>query len=107
VLAGQCLNIYRLGHAGVFYGNRLDRPVTWCRAFPFSVLEHPQYVGPLLSIWGFFLVARFPYDDWYALPALETVYYLLGAKLESDGTPLGHQGTVRKIRGAGTTSTSV
>jgi len=25
---------------------------------------------------------RFPHDDWYILPALETVYYVLGAYFE-------------------------
>jgi methylene-fatty-acyl-phospholipid synthase len=54
----------------------------WCRAFPFSVLQHPQYVGTVLSIWGFFLVMRFPHDDWYLLPIVETVYYALGAYFE-------------------------
>ena len=44
--------------------------------------KHPQYTGALLSIWGFFLVMRFPHDDWYILPALETVYYVLGAYFE-------------------------
>jgi methylene-fatty-acyl-phospholipid synthase len=85
VIAGQGLNLtvfYRLGRDGVFYGNRFGRPVPWCRAFPFSVFEHPQYVGTLLSIWGFFLVMRFPADDWLALPVVETVYYAAGARAE-------------------------
>jgi phosphatidyl-N-methylethanolamine N-methyltransferase len=85
ILAGQVLNagvFYRLGELGVFYGNRLGYDVPWSQQFPFSLLDHPQYVGALLSIWGFFLVMRFPHDDWYLLPALETLYYALGAKLE-------------------------
>ena len=85
LVVGQILNMsvfYRLGKVGVFYGNKLGYALPWCRAFPFSVLEHPQYVGTVLSIWGFFLVMRFPYDDWYLLPIVETMYYVLGAYFE-------------------------
>jgi hypothetical protein len=28
------------------------------------------------------LIMRFPQSDWYMLPTLETVYYMLGAYLE-------------------------
>ena len=85
IVFGQILNLgvfYRLGKVGVFYGNRFGHQVSWCRKFPFSWFQHPQYIGALLSIWGFFLVMRFPHDDWYLLPALETVYYALGAHFE-------------------------
>lgn len=85
ILMGQILNFgvfYRLGRSGVFYGNKLGYQVPWCNAFPFSILNHPQYVGTLLSIWGFFLVMRFPHDDWILLPILETAYYSLGAYYE-------------------------
>ncbi len=83
--AGQILNFgvfYRLGTVGVFYGNRFGYELAWCREFPFSLVNHPQYVGAVLSIWGFFLAMRFPYSDWILLPALETIYYTLGARLE-------------------------
>lgn len=85
VIVGQILNVsvlYRLGKVGVFYGNKLGYEVPWCRAFPFSLLKHPQYVGTALAIWGFFLIMRFPHDDWYLLPTIETVYYVLGAYFE-------------------------
>jgi phosphatidyl-N-methylethanolamine N-methyltransferase len=85
IVVGQILNasvFYRLGKAGAFYGERFGYEVPWCRKFPFSWLKHPQYTGALLSIWGFFLVMRFPHDDWYILPALETAYYALGAYVE-------------------------
>ena len=85
VAAGQALNagvFYRLGSVGVFYGNRFGYDVPWCNAFPFSVTAHPQYVGTMLTIWGVFLILRFPHDDWIVLPALETAYYILGARLE-------------------------
>jgi len=85
VVVGQILNVsvlYRLGKVGVFYGNKLGYETPWCRTFPFSLLKHPQYVGTVLSIWGFFLIMRFPHDDWYLLPTVETVYYALGAYFE-------------------------
>jgi hypothetical protein len=85
IVAGQILNVgvfYRLGKVGVFYGNKLGYNIPWCRAFPFSWLKHPQYVGSVCSIWGFFCIMRFPHNDWYMLPALETVYYVLGAYFE-------------------------
>jgi methylene-fatty-acyl-phospholipid synthase len=96
ILIGQVLNVavfFRLGAVGVFYGDRLGYEVPWCRDFPFSVLAHPQYVGAVLSIWGFFVAMRFPADDWILLPALETVYYTVGTWLEErGGTPLGRRG---------------
>jgi len=82
---GQMLNVsvfHRLGKIGVFYGNKLGYKIPWSRKFPFSCLKHPQYIGALLSIWGFFLVTRFPHDDWCLIPILETVYYALGAHFE-------------------------
>jgi methylene-fatty-acyl-phospholipid synthase len=85
VIFGQGLNLgvfCRLGTLGVFYGNRFGHEIPWCREFPFSLFDHPQYVGALASIWGFFVAMRFPYHDWYLLPALETVYYGIGAWLE-------------------------
>ena len=83
--AGQLLNVtvfHRLGTTGVFYGNRFGFEVQWCRAFPYSWLEHPQYVGAILSIWGCFAIMRYPQPDWYVLPALESLYYALAARFE-------------------------
>jgi methylene-fatty-acyl-phospholipid synthase len=82
---GQFLNLsvfQRLGKTGVFYGNRFGYAVPWCNRFPFSVLRHPQYVGTLLSIWGFFVAMRFPHPDWVVLPLLETAYYTAGSFVE-------------------------
>src|SRR5215470_5893933 len=87
IVAGQILStlvFYRLGPVGIFFGDRLGYDVPWCRAFPFSLLAHPQYVGAVMTIWGFFLITRFPHDDWIMLPALETAYYVLGASLEAE-----------------------
>jgi phosphatidyl-N-methylethanolamine N-methyltransferase len=85
VIIGQVLNFgvfYRLGSLGVFYGNRFGHEIPWCREFPFSLFDHPQYIGALVSIWGFFIAMRFPSHDWYLLPSLETAYYSIGAWLE-------------------------
>jgi phosphatidyl-N-methylethanolamine N-methyltransferase len=85
IAAGQCLNLavfLRLGATGVFYGSRFGHSVPWVSGFPFSVLAHPQYVGTVATIWGLFLATRFPHADWIALPLLETLYYLAGARLE-------------------------
>jgi methylene-fatty-acyl-phospholipid synthase len=85
IVAGQVLNwsvFYRLGAVGAFFGDRLGYRVPWCSDFPFSWLSHPQYVGTVLTIWGFFLAMRLPRDDWYVLPAIETLYYVVGARLE-------------------------
>ncbi|MDN5869642.1 MAG: hypothetical protein L0H73_02805 [Nitrococcus sp.] len=83
--AGAALNLsvfYRLGSTGVFYGKQFGYDVPWINGFPFSVLKHPQYIGALISIWGFFLIMRFPHDDWFVLPVLETAYYAVGAYYE-------------------------
>jgi methylene-fatty-acyl-phospholipid synthase len=85
IVVGQTLNaavFYRLGKIGVFYGNKLGYDLPWRQDFPFSWLRHPQYIGSVCSIWGFFVFMRFPHQDWYLLPALETVYYTLGASIE-------------------------
>jgi len=88
VLVGQTLStlvFYRLGWIGIFFGDRLGYAVSWCRAFPFSVLAHPQYVGAVMTIWGLFLITRFPHEDWVLVPALETALYMVGAHLEGVG----------------------
>lgn len=82
---GQVLNfgvMLKLGTAGVFYGNRFGRDVAWQTGFPFSVVAHPQYLGALLSVWGFMLAMRYPNADWFVLPLISTVYYAFGARLE-------------------------
>jgi len=35
------------------------------------------------------MLVRFPHDDWYALPILETLYYLAGMWLEVPRGPYG------------------
>jgi methylene-fatty-acyl-phospholipid synthase len=85
ITIGQALNgsvFYRLGAVGVFYGSTFGYDVPRCVKFPFSAMDHPQYAGTVLSIWGIFLLLRFPHTDWLVLPVLETIYYALGAHLE-------------------------
>lgn len=53
----------------------------------FTWFGHPQYLGTVLTIWGFFALMRFPAPDWLFVPALETVYYAVGAWLERDSIP--------------------
>jgi methylene-fatty-acyl-phospholipid synthase len=94
IVAGQWLNarvFYLLGRVGAFYGAEFGRNVAWSSVFPFSVVAHPQYTGAVISIWGLFLLMRFPAPDWYVLPLLETFYYAAGARLEcsSTGEPVG------------------
>lgn len=87
IVLGQTLNFavfFRLGRTGVFYGCRFGHDVPWVHGFPFSVFSHPQYLGTAISIWGLFLLTRFPHPDWIVLPLLETVYYCLGAHFERD-----------------------
>jgi len=85
IVAGQTLNFavfWRLGKVGVFYGNKLGHQVAWVRGFPFSLVRHPQYVGTVISIWGAFLLMRYPHPDWLILPAMQTLYYLVAISLE-------------------------
>jgi hypothetical protein len=85
VAAGQILNaavFWRLGRTGVFYGDRLGYAAQWSAGFPYSVFDHPQYVGAALSIWGLFLLLRYPHPDWLALPLLESAYYAIAAFAE-------------------------
>ncbi len=82
IVAGQILNFsifLRLGRVGVFYGGRYGHRIPWVQGFPFSLVAHPQYVGTALSIWGLFLLVRFPEPDWLLLPLLQTVYYAASA----------------------------
>ncbi|MCB1878110.1 MAG: hypothetical protein KDH88_19215 [Chromatiales bacterium] len=85
VLFGQFLNLsafWRLGRVGIFYGSQFGHAVVWCEKFPFSTFRHPQYLGTVLSIWGLLLFFRFPAMDWFLLPVLQTVYYILGSHFE-------------------------
>jgi len=85
-LVGQTLNFgtfHAIGRTGVFYGVRFGRDVPWCHRFPFNIVDHPQYVGTVMTIWGALLGVQFPAPDWWLLPALLTFSYALGALLEN------------------------
>jgi methylene-fatty-acyl-phospholipid synthase len=90
LVTGQILNLstfWTLGRNGVFYGARFGHNIPWRSGFPFSICPHPQYLGTVMSIWGLFLLFRYPAADWYLIPAVETVFYWLGAYFErSSGT---------------------
>lgn len=93
IVAGQILNVavfVRLGRVGVFYGSRLGQAVMWHAGFPFSWFRHPQYVGTVITIWGAFIAMRYPAPDWSVIPALETLYYAIGAFFEEE--PPGEAG---------------
>jgi methylene-fatty-acyl-phospholipid synthase len=70
---------------------RFGQSVPWVEGFPFSVVPHPQYTGTVLSIWGLFLLARYPY--WIALPILATVYYASNAWFERKEPESGPAGS--------------
>lgn len=85
IVVGQILNFavfIKLGERAVFYGNKFGYSVRWHDGFPFNVVAHPQYVGTVTSIWGVFILLRFPNPDWWIVPLIETVYYTAGAHLE-------------------------
>lgn len=53
---GQSLNVgifQAIGHDGVYYGFKLGRKIPWVTGWPFDSVSHPQYVGSVLTIWGF------------------------------------------------------
>ena len=84
--SGQLLSLaafHRLGRITVFYGGQFGLPVRWQTGFPFSWFQHPQYVGAVASMWGTLLILRYPAPDWVILPMIETIYYWLGARLET------------------------
>lgn len=85
LVLGQALNIgvlVRLGSEGVFYGNRFGRETEWKTGFPFSFGDHPQYLGALLSVWGFMLIMRYPNPDWIVPALISTAWYAWGAQVE-------------------------
>lgn len=50
---GQSLNagIFKaIGHVGVYYGFKLGHQVPWVTGWPFDTVQHPQYVGSVMSI---------------------------------------------------------
>lgn len=86
IVIGQILNLstfWQLGRKGIFYGVRFGHNIPWCNGFPFSVCPHPQYLGTVMSIWGLFLLFLYPGLEWILIPAVQTVFYFLGAHFEN------------------------
>ena len=86
---GQVLNLsvwYQIGKDGVCYGIKYGRSVPWCTSFPYNVMAHPQYTGAILTVWGMFgLLSQSAPSDWFSIPIIETVLYVLSMKvLEAD-----------------------
>ncbi len=57
---GQWLNYYvfvKLGKAGVFYGVRFGHVIPWVHSVVFDKVQHPQYVGCVLSYFGVWMLA--------------------------------------------------
>lgn len=78
---GQTLNMFvwkRLGVEGVCYGIRYGRSVPWCTQFPYDVMNSPQYIGAILTVWGLFLpTSTQAPTQWFIIPAIETLLYSL------------------------------
>jgi methylene-fatty-acyl-phospholipid synthase len=52
---GQALNVgifQAIGHEGVYYGFKLGHTIPWVNGWPFNAVQHPQYVGSVLTVWG-------------------------------------------------------
>ncbi|KAG0482417.1 hypothetical protein HPP92_010501 [Vanilla planifolia] len=39
-----------LGEAGMFYGVRFGKNISWVTRFPFGYIKDPQYVGSILNL---------------------------------------------------------
>ena len=82
---GQVLNASAwsaLGKAGVCYGfsypeSSWGKQVRWVTGWPYNVLDSPQYIGAIATVWGLFLFTSAQVDDWWVLPAIETFLYAL------------------------------
>jgi hypothetical protein len=72
-----------LGRVGVFYGNRLGHHALAQRV-SLLLVPPPAIRGRRDVNLGFFIAMRYPAPDWLALPLLEAVYYVAGARLEQD-----------------------
>mmetsp|Transcript_4853 Transcript_4853/g.9659 ORF Transcript_4853/g.9659 Transcript_4853/m.9659 type:complete len:193 (+) Transcript_4853:51-629(+) len=88
VAFGQVLNagIYQaIGHTGVYYGFKLGHTVPWVDGFPFNVVQHPQYVGSVASVWGMAVLvwSQGPQPDLVWLVVYWTFLYICTGVMES------------------------
>ena len=80
-LKGQLLNLYcfyLLKEEGILYGNKYNKNLPWIKLFPYNILNNPQFVGVVISIWGMW----FNTTDPYTIPMISSVLYYMGAKIE-------------------------
>jgi protein-S-isoprenylcysteine O-methyltransferase Ste14 len=85
---GQILNVgifKAIGHAGVYYGFKLGHTIPWVDGFPFNVVQHPQYVGSVATVWGAALLlwSFVPVADMILLVFYWTALYVLTGIMES------------------------
>ncbi|KAJ6702331.1 PHOSPHATIDYLETHANOLAMINE N-METHYLTRANSFERASE [Salix koriyanagi] len=51
--AGHTSMVYQLlGESGTYYGVRFGKNIPWVTEFPFGVIQDPQYVGSILSLFA-------------------------------------------------------
>ena len=81
ILKGQLLNLYcfyLLKEEGILYGNQFNKQLPWITTFPYNVMQNPQYIGVVISIWGMW----FNTTDPYTISMISSVLYYIGAKVE-------------------------
>ncbi|CAL5440344.1 unnamed protein product [Camellia sinensis] len=81
-LFGQFLNfrVYQLlGESGTYYGVRFGKNIPWATEFPFGVINDPQYVGSILS-----LFACLSWNLRKILPLVPSHSFKFGKKLTRD-----------------------
>uniref|UniRef100_A0A7R9VJN6 Uncharacterized protein n=1 Tax=Chlamydomonas euryale TaxID=1486919 RepID=A0A7R9VJN6_9CHLO len=73
-----------LGKDGVFYGSRIgEHPHVHASAappeeWPFSVVQHPQHIGPVLVVWAplVALLPQLPATAWFVASYWSTLYFI-------------------------------
>ena len=88
IVFGQILNvgIYKaVGANGVYYGIKLGKKIPWCTGFPFTVVDHPQYVGSVLTAWGgiILLMTNDHLPELYYIMAYIPLLYTISGYIES------------------------
>ena len=81
ILKGQLLNLYcfyLLKEEGIFFGNQYNKKLPWITTFPYNVMQNPQYIGVIISIWGMW----FNTTDPYTISMISSVLYYIGGKVE-------------------------
>ncbi|KAJ6945474.1 phosphatidyl-N-methylethanolamine N-methyltransferase [Populus alba x Populus x berolinensis] len=74
---GQFLNfrVYQLlGETGTYYGVRFGKNIPWVTEFPFGVIQDPQYVGSILSLFACLSWTPFQYILLWTLGYVFMIY---------------------------------